>query len=249
MQKEPAKAAKYYLLEAQNLLQSKKRSNRTREVYALLLDKYIFHIPLDTVIEQLRELANDYDNGRGTFLGISDEEMSIRIYRVIVKYQPTISKSLNDRLVLAKKLVDNEEYHEAVQVYQDIIKLVPADADARFGLAKVLLVLAHENDGDGQRTAAAIREARAFLELSSASDPRRSEAEVIIKDGQDIQAARLLELGKFYLVKYHYRPAVARRYLHDLIRDYPNSSSVAEAKKIIAEKFPEQTTEQTTEQK
>lgn len=240
LQNSAAKQAGYTLQEAQMLLLSKKRSNRAREVYVTLLEKYLFHIPLESVIEQMRELAGDYEQGIGTFLGIKDSMASIEIYKLIVKYQPAIEQSLEDRLILARKQEAAKLYQDAVDTYQALVKLAPENPDTRLGLALLLEKLAKDNDGDGQRTAASIREANRFLELSSPSDPRRPAAEAVITNGKNAQAAQLVELAKFYLIKYHYRPEVARRYLHDVQREYPDTPAAREAKEILLRNFKDE---------
>jgi tetratricopeptide (TPR) repeat protein len=99
----PEKTAEYYLREAESFLMAKKCS-KAKEAYTALLEKHLFHIPLDRVLEQMRELADHFENGRGTFLGIDDPGAAIQIYETIIKYQPSVEESIEDRLVLAGKL-------------------------------------------------------------------------------------------------------------------------------------------------
>lgn len=235
-QRDQQKAAGYYLQQAQCYLRAKK-AHKARQAYLKLLNSYLFHIPVEEVVEQLRELSDLFWRGEGTFLGISDPDAAIELYRMVIKYQPSINLSLNDRLVLADKLQSREHYEDAVKLCQETIKLSPENPDVRLRLGKLLVLLAKKGDGDGQRIRAAMREARSFLQLAPQSDPRRPEAEEIIRIGGEMCAAQLLDKAVFYMNKYHYRPAVSRRYLHDLLRDYPDASQAAEARALL-EKLP-----------
>lgn len=228
----PAKSAEYYLREAESFLMAKK-SSKAKEAYTNLLEKHLFYIPLDRVLEQLRELADDFENGRGTFLGLDDPAAAIQIYEMIIKYQPSVEESIEDRMVLAGKLEAYGSTAEAVNTYQEIIKMVPRDPNPRFNLGKLLFKLIRTGDGDGQRNNASVRELRTFLELAPESDPRRKEAEELIYQARCKEAERLLERASFYLNKHHYRPAVARRYLHDIRREFHDTPSASKAKEIL----------------
>ncbi|MBO7742507.1 MAG: hypothetical protein J6S21_08140 [Victivallales bacterium] len=229
----PEKTAEYYLREAESFLMAKKCS-KAKEAYTALLEKHLFHIPLDRVLEQMRELADHFENGRGTFLGIDDPGAAIQIYETIIKYQPSVEESIEDRLVLAGKLAAYGSTAEAVNKYQELIKMVPSNPNPRFNLGKLLFSLIRTGDGDGQRSQAAVRELKSFLELAQENDPRRAEAEDLIYKARCREAERLLERAEFYLNKHHYRPAVARRYLHDIQREFHDTPAAAKAKEILA---------------
>lgn len=234
----PEKTAEYYLREAESYLMAKK-SSKAKEAYTNLLEKHLFYIPLDRVLEQMRELADDFENGRGTFLGFDDPGAAIQIYEMIIKYQPSVEESIEDRMVLAGKLAAYGSQAEAVNAYQEIIKMVPRDPNPRFNLGKLLFTLIRTGDGDGQRSQASIRELKTFLELAPAGDPRRAEAESLIYQARCKEAERLMERAEFYLNKHHYRPAVARRYLHDVQREFHDTPSAAKAKETLILKLNE----------
>ena len=212
------KRASYLVREAENLLLGKK-SHRAKQVYFDLVNNYRFFIPLHTVLEQMRELADYFEHGIGTLLRFDDPGVAIEIYREIVKCQPGGEQSLNDRLVLGRKLEADGQREEAVKVYQETVKLLPRNPDVRLALAQCLSKLATKSDGDGELSRAAIREAQSFLEFALPDDPRRELATEIMTQAKNDEAKRMLSRAEFYLVKYHYRPDVARRYLLDVIRE------------------------------
>ena len=231
------KRASYLVREAENLLLGKK-SHRAKQVYFDLVNNYRFFIPLHTVLEQMRELADYFEHGIGTLLRFDDPGVAIEIYRELVKCQPGGEQSLNDRLVLGRKLEADGQREEAVKVYQETVKLLPRNPDVRLALAQCLSKLATKSDGDGELSRAAIREAQSFLEFALPDDPRRELATEIMTQAKNDEAKRMLSRAEFYLVKYHYRPDVARRYLLDVIREYPDSTSTPVAKALLELHFP-----------
>ena len=237
MQTAPEKRAEYLMLEAENLLLGRK-SHKAKAAYFELMDNYRFLVPFYRVLEQMRELADLLEHGTGTLLHIPDPGASIEIYRKIVECQPSGEQSLNDRLVLGKKLEKDGQPEEAVKLYQETIKLIPRNPDVRLALAQCLSGLAVKSDGDGELSRAAIREAKTFLELSTPMDPRRDQVNEILLRAQNDEANRLLERAEFYLAKYHYRPEVARRYLLDIQRDYPESAAIPRVQELLKKHFP-----------
>jgi len=231
--------AGYLVNEAENLLLGKK-SHRAKKVFFDLVNNYRFFIPLQKILEQMRELADYFEHGTGTLMHFPDPATAIEIYREIVKCQPGGEQSLNDRLVLGKKLEGDGQDKEAVSLYQETIKLLPRNPDVRLALAQCLSKMAAKSDGDGELSRAAIREAQSFLELSSPNDPRRELVTEIRTRARNDEAARLLARAQFYLVKYHYRPEVARRYLLDVQRDYPETPAAPDAQALLKQHFPEE---------
>lgn len=238
IQETDAEKAHFLYLAAQNFLLGKK-DHSARDCYFKLLDNYIYCIPLENVLEQLRELADAYERGDGTIFGLKDPDAAIEIYKVIIKHEEAIQQSLDDRLTLAAKLEKNHKPEEAVNAYQEIIKLLPNNPDTRYGLAKLLDKMAAGGDSDGVRSRAAIREAKRFISLAAA-DPRRSDAERIIQVSREREGDRLLERAEFYLVKYHRKPDVARRYLLDIRREFSDTPAGERAEQILKDNFPEE---------
>ena len=239
IQVDERKRAEYLYLEAQNLLQAKK-DHDALDAYKVLLADHLYHIPLENVLEQLRELAGNFERGEGTFLGLKDPVLAIEIYKLIIQYEPAIQQSLDDRLTLAGKQDAEKKWEDAVKTYQEIIKLLPDDPDTRYGLAKVLQKISRQGDSDGSIGRAAVREARRFLEVASQNDPRRAEIGQLFEETKNREADRLLERAEFYLVKYHYRPEVARRYLIDLLKEYDDTPAGTRAKELLGLHFTDQ---------
>lgn len=213
--------------------------HRAREAYELLLKEYPLFVRYDQAIEKLRQLADCYEQGKGTFLGIKDPHAAVAVYELIIRETPAIHVSISDRYKLVSLLRQLDREEEAANVYLAILKADPSHAETRLHLARLLLRLSSKGDGDGRKLRGAAREAAVFLATVPDSHPDRQEAESILRQAHEIQGARVLQQAKFYMMKTHYRPEAARRYLHDTQRDYADTLAAAEARMLLQQHFPD----------
>lgn len=217
--------------------------NAAKESYEKLLKSYPLYISYEDTVENLRQLAACFEQGKGTFLGMKDEAAAASIYEQIVRESPSIHVSLNDRLKLAELLKKTKNTEEAANTYQAILRKDPMQHEVRFELAKLLERFSRKGDGDGRKLRAAIREINTFLQSVDENHPKRKSAERLLRKAKDTQARKFLEQAKFYLQRRHRRPDAARRYLLDIERNFPDTKAAEEAKKILAEQFPENSVE------
>lgn len=213
--------------------------HRAREAYELLMKEYPLFVRYEQVIEKLRQLADCYEQGKGTFLGLKDPHAAVAVYELIVRETPAIHVSLNDRNKLVNLLLQLDREDEAANVYLAILKANPGHTETRLKLARLLLRLSSQGDGDGRKLRSAAREATVFLQTAPEQHPDRQEAESILRQAHEIQGARLLQQAKFYLMKTHNRPDAARRYLHDTLREFADTLAAAEAKTLLQQHFPD----------
>ncbi|MBQ2336368.1 MAG: hypothetical protein II381_08645, partial [Victivallales bacterium] len=184
------------------------------------------------VVEQLRQLAEWFIVGDGTFLGIKDKDTGIQIYELIIREAPAVQVTLKDRLRLAELLDGSGRGEEAVVVYQAILRQEPGNWDVRAKLALLFLKLSKNGDGDGAKLRAAVREANIVLE-SNPNNPLAKDLKRLCRDAEAEEANRLLKNGEFYLLPAHRRPTAARRYMHDVIMKYPDSNAAKEARRLL----------------
>ena len=230
-EKNRARSAAYLLRGADCLMQAKK-GHRALEEYTNLLENYPLYVPYEHVVEQLRQLAEWFIVGDGTFLGIKDKDTGIQIYELIIREAPAVQVTLKDRLRLAELLEGSGRGEEAVVVYQAILRQEPGNWDVRAKLALLFLKLSKNGDGDGAKLRAAVREANIVLE-SNPDNPLAKDLKKLCRDAEAEEAERLLKNGQFYLLPAHRRPTAARRYMHDVIMKYPDSNAAKEARRLL----------------
>ena len=230
-EKNRARSAAYLLRGADCLMQAKK-GHRALEEYTNLLENYPLYVPYEHVVEQLRQLAEWFIVGDGTFLGIKDKDTGIQIYELIIREAPAVQVTLKDRLRLAELLEGSGRGEEAVVVYQAILRQEPGNWDVRAKLALLFLKLSKNGDGDGAKLRAAVREANIVLE-SNPDNPLAKDLKRLCRDAEVEEADRLLKNGQFYLLPAHRRPSAARRYMHDVIMKYPDSNAAKEARRLL----------------
>ena len=221
-----------FLVKAGDCFLEANKTQAASLLYREVMQNYPLYTPYEHVIEQLRTVAERYASGEGTFLGLTDKTTAITIYFLIIQESPAIHVSQKDRARLAELLILCDRKEEAVNVYQDMLKLDARLDDIRLALAQLLLDLSKNSDGDGSRIRAALRHARIILQ-NNPHYARKDEVTQILIDGEETRADRLLSTARFYLQKSHYRPEAAKAGLQDLLNTYPTSHAALEAKDLL----------------
>jgi len=205
------------------------------EAYKQALASYPMFVPFEQVIDRLRGLAEQFAEGRGAPLGLSNRGIAIEVYELILKKAPAGKKAPADALRLGQLQAETKQSELAVLTYRDLIKRHPLSeqaATARVEIAELLLELSQEGDGDGRLVRQARRELETVL-AKAPKDERREEAEALLSKADERQADALCGLGEFYLRDSHQRLSAARRYLHDVVREYPSTKSATMAKALL----------------
>ena len=204
------------------------------ECYKNTIQQYPLYISYDEVVPQLRELAQAFVDGNGTFLGLRDKETAIAIYKLIILETPANNDSPKDRTNMAKLQVEVGKVEEAINTYADLLRNYPQNHDARLEMTQLLMDLSRKSDGDGSRLRAAERHAKIILEQNP-NYSRKEEAQALIEEAREREAQRMLDMAYFYLRKSHYRPEAAKRYINELILQYQGSSQAWKAKRLLDE--------------
>lgn len=203
--------------------------------YARLLQDYPLYTPYDHVIKRLRTLAGMYAEGEIGLLGIKDHGMAIKIYELMLQEVPVSKNAIQDYLRLAKLQVEMSRRPEAIATLRQMLQHYRRGADleeASLLLCSLLVAEARDGDGDGRVIRQARRELARFLARHPES-ARRQEAVELQVETDEIQADRLYGLGQFYVRPAHRRLPAARRYLHDVLRHYPDTKAAGDAKKLL----------------
>jgi outer membrane protein assembly factor BamD (BamD/ComL family) len=197
-------------------------------------------IPLEPVLVTQRELAAKLASGKASVLRIKNPELAIEVYESFLKVAMMGQHAPQDMLRLAALKEKVEDVDGAITTYRDLTKrfpTVPESAQARLDIARLLLKRSGRGYGDGRH----LREAKFELQRvqkDTAGAERAAEAQTMQSTVSEAQASRLLALGKFYQRRYSYRPETSRRYLHDVIRFYPNTQAAAAAGVLLAKLEP-----------
>jgi len=210
------------------------------ETYTTLLDSFPLHTPYDRVIPRLRQLAGDFEQGKGSWFGIRNRTKAIEVYELVLQETPVGSGVIQDSLTLGGLLTATKRPAEAIVVYREALKRFPGDplaAQLRLELGRLLTEDCRTGDGDGQVARQAVRELRTFVQTNPA-DPARPDAEFLLALVDQRRADALYSLAQFYLRPAHRREPAARRYLNDLIRDYPGTTAADQAGVLLASLGP-----------
>lgn len=221
-----------YLLRQADCFFAARKVRKALPLYKELIERYPLYIPYEHVVKQLRALAESFVDGNGTFLGLRDKTAAIETYELIIQGAPSIHVSLADRQRLAELLVNEHRPEEAIAVYQAILKQDAKLAGVRADVAMLLFDMSKRGDGDGSKLRMAVRQAEMALQQDP-SQPRNRELLDLISQSKQIQAQRSLDKAVFYLKPTHKNIVSARRYLHDLIREYPDTTAAQEARRIL----------------
>lgn len=210
------------------------------EAYRTLVESFPLHTPYDRVIPRLRQLAGDFEQGKGSWFGVRNRTKAIEVYELILEEVPVGSGLVQDSLNLGGLLAATDRSAEAIVVYREALKRFPGDPQApqlRLELGRLLAEDARHGDGDGQVARQAVVALNAFVQ-SQPDDARRADAEDLLARIDQRRADALYDLARFYLRPAHRREPAARRYLNDVIRDYPNTTAAAEAGVLLASLGP-----------
>jgi len=210
------------------------------EAYKSLLESFPLYTPYDRVIPRLRQVAGDLEQGKGSRFGFRNRTKAIEVYELVLDETPVGSGLMQDSLSLGGLLTETDRPAEAIVVYREALKRFPGDplaSQVRLELGRLLTEDARRGDGDGLVARQAVRELKAFVQANP-DDAKRGDAEYLLALIDQRRADALFDLARFYLRPAHRREPAARRYLNDVIRDYPGTTAAAEADVLLASLGP-----------
>ncbi len=166
---------------------------------------------------------------------LKDEDRSVEVYNAALGHAPFADeRAAESKLRTAIKIMDTgENLNRALELLRGIVKDYPDSPQAKRALLRLgiaLSALAEQGDGDGAYN----REAIVALNEFITKYPDAPEVDYINKKilkTHDIQAKRLLNIADFYHQNGH--DEVAQRYLVEIVRNYPDSTSTAQAEEIL----------------
>lgn len=206
--------------------------------YRKALDEYASFVDFGEVVEKEIAIADIFYNGRKDhFLGMSfsTDAMAIEIYDHAVRvapYAPKASVALYRSALLSAR---SEDYAEAITKLHRLLNRYPDAAinrQAQLSLAEVQLKSARAADGDGLLVHNAHRQLKRLIAQNS-NDSISVQARTLLRQAAEIEGTRLLELAKFYQNPVHQRLPAVRRYLRQVVAQYPATRSARVAEDLL----------------
>lgn len=209
------------------------------EGYLQVLTYDRLHINTSDVVRKLYAIACDYRDGVDTFMGLSYNQDAIEILKQLHINAPGHELAPKILLDLIRIYVDTEDYGSAIVQVYTMSKKYPLSIESQesfFLLAKCYynMALKHDQDGDNARQAMILMQD--FITYYP-KHPLAERARTAIAEMQNLLAGYLYRKALFYWeAKYAYqrKPEAARRYLYDMLREYPQSDYTEQAKELIA---------------
>ena len=164
---------------------------------------------------------------------LNQPNRSIEMYQKALAKAPFAKGAAGARLRLAYLLDDEGNYQAAEEQLRIILKEFPESEACRYallGLGEMLYERAKRGDGDGKFN----REALELFAKFKAKYPDAKEIAIVdrwILRARDVQAERLLGIARFY--QRNKRTAASMRYLHEILKDYPDAKAAPEAEKML----------------
>ena len=219
---------------------------REFECINTLLDSYPEYADYKNLSDRLYEIGDRYYAGEREpsfwhlrwIPYLNNGDKTIEIYQKALERAPFAPAAARTRLRLAHLLDKDGKVKESIIQLKELVKNYPKAPEYRYAilsLAEELLILAENGDGDG----AIIKEAYNMLKLYQEKFPDTPEMEWVrlrILRYQDEQAKRLCDMADYYVK--HNRDDAARRYLANVLSEYPKSQSAPEAEKKLIELDP-----------
>ena len=231
-----------------NALLAAGKYHKAYDVYETVMAGYPLYTPYRDVLPRLRTVAEAIADGRASLLSVDNPERAAEVYELILRHAPAGEQAARDNLRLVRLYEEAGLTEEAIMAARDLLRRYPDTEmrqDARLLLARLLLDTARTGDGDGRIKREARRELEIFLDRNP-DHPRADEAQLLLTWTREQLAKDILRLGEFYSREAHFRPKAARRYLHDVLREYDSTSSAPLARIMLA-RLEQETQEKSAE--
>ncbi len=209
-----------------------------------LLTGYASHVDFDALVKREFEIADACFAGHRDPAYYSlrwipwllDDDRSVEIYEKAISHAPYASQSPDAKLRAAVRMLETgKDFDKPLDLLRGIVKDYPGTPEAKSAhlhLGVALAKLAKYGDGDGAYNREAIQVLNEF-KLKYPESPELPYVNILIAETRDIQAKRLLETAEFY--RKNERPEAAQRYLGEVIRLYPNTSSADSAERLLTD--------------
>jgi tetratricopeptide (TPR) repeat protein len=205
------------------------------------VDAYAHYLPFATAVQAEFDIAVNHLDGKRYFLGLfSRTSKAALVYdhvQRVAPYLPVGPLALYRRSLISDGDADEEPAsNHPIGRFEAFLARYPAHElapEVRLKLIAELLARAETGHGDLLLRGRARHE---LDQLKTLTPDARREAETVrlARQADDIEARKLLELAEFYLLPVQHRPAVARRYLEELLQRHGDSPAAARGRLLLA---------------
>jgi len=209
-----------------------------------LLSSYPSQVNFPALVDRQYELADKFYAGHRDpayyalrwIPWLKDDDRSVEAYGKALEHAPYAAQAPEAKLRMAIRMLETgDDFEKPLEVLRGVIKDYPDTPQAysaMLHLGVALASLAKYGDGDGAYNREAVQVLNEFkLKYPEASE--NAYVDKLILNTQDLQAKRLVKTADFY--SENGRPDVAARYLSEVVRKYPASTSSDEAERKLAE--------------
>ena len=156
----------------------------------------------------------------------------VGLYKTIIQNAPFGKYAPMAQFSIAEIYQDKGEKDQAIGAYQAVVDNYPSSsqaAEAQFRIGAISNVAAKRSEDSGNLTTT--RDALTTYMATNPSGERASEAEVILSQVNSAEAAKSLEVGKFY--ERMGKPKAAAIYYNEALK-YGSAESSEEARKLLS---------------
>ena len=229
-----AAEAEYYLGTA---WEAKDDMAKAADAYQRLIDKYPYSDRIKDAIKREFEIANQFaSGGKVKMLGVAvlpGQDKAVELYNHIIKNAPFGIHGDQAQFKLGELYKSQGEYELAQKAFQQVVdeypnsELVPR---AKYEIANSSMLAANKGQYDEKHAEKAIEEFKDF-KTTFPANTQGVLADESIKQIRVEKAQRSFGVASFYESQKKWKSA--RTYYEEVIRNYPETPSAAEARKRI----------------
>ncbi len=214
------------------------RLNRAAEDYKTVIERWPEEINYRWALERLHRIAEVFADEKGSLLWMipfNRTHQAIELYEFILEKASGHPDRIKWRMRLAELQRRDGEKEAAMQTWRRVFSQYPHSEHAPTARIKYMEVKFNQAGGRHDRPEL-LRQVVSNADSFLRNHPRHElaeKAQEIKSKAENRLAANKLELAEFYLHSSHYNPEAGRRYLREVLEQYPDTEAAGKAEKII----------------
>ena len=217
--------------------EQKNDPSKAANAYQKLVDRYPYSDRIKDAVKNEFEIANEFaSGGKVKMLGVPvlpGQDKAVELYNHIIKNAPFGSYGDQAQYKLAELYQSQGEYELAQKAFQAVVDEYPSSElvpKAKYQIANASMQAANQGQYSEQHAEQAIEQFKEFKDTFPV-DGQAAKADESIRKIRAEKAERSFDVAAFYEKQKKW--ASAKVYYEELIREYPETSSAATAKKRL----------------